>query len=68
MYIYMNIHWNSPNYAVESYTLERIIDDWYNERLNKTKKLYYDNEIKKYNYDVYWLYKYFSSLTKKLVK
>ena len=68
MYIYMNIHWNSPNYAVESYTLEKIIDDWYNERLNKTKKLYYDNEIKKYNYDVYWLYKYFSSLTKKLVK
>ena len=25
MYIYMNIHWNSPNYAVESYTLEKII-------------------------------------------
>ena len=66
MFIFMNLHWTTQSYAVDGYTVFDLVNDWYNNRLNPDKKIYVDKEIQKYHYDVYWLSKFFTGITKLL--
>ena len=66
MFSWMSWTWNNKNYAVEGYTVNKIIDEFYHDNI-KHNTILMDTQPKKYCIDVYWFTYYFNKLAIKLI-